>query len=83
MEKVNQFHTLYPLEDPSSNEEQRMSAVLGVRTMVVKGVNAHDGQGYVLRVVDGKQVRHHGVLLRVLFHQERMPQAATLLHFLL
>jgi hypothetical protein len=73
VEKVNQFHTLYPLEDPSSSEEQRMSAVLGVRTMVVKGINAHDGQGYVLRVVDGKQVGSRA-LIDLTFHDGNKQQ---------
>jgi PAB-dependent poly(A)-specific ribonuclease subunit 3 len=53
---VGPYHTLYPLEDLTAAEEHP-SAALGVRTCVVKGVSAQDGQAYALRRVDGKQAR--------------------------
>jgi PAB-dependent poly(A)-specific ribonuclease subunit 3 len=52
---VQHFHTLYPLEDLALADE-RISAALGIKSLVVKAVNAHDGLPYALRRVDGKQV---------------------------
>jgi hypothetical protein len=54
---VQHFHTLYPLEDMLGADE-RISPALGIKSLVVKAINAHDGLAYALRRVDGKQVRH-------------------------
>eukprot|EP00951_Prasinocladus_malaysianus_P029703 scaffold275661_cov34-Prasinocladus_malaysianus.AAC.1 len=54
-ERMHHYHTLYPLEDLALAEE-RPSMTLGVRTLVLKGISAVDGQPYALRWIDGRQV---------------------------
>eukprot|EP00879_Flechtneria_rotunda_P012154 GHRR01012694.1.p1 GENE.GHRR01012694.1~~GHRR01012694.1.p1 ORF type:complete len:873 (+),score=416.93 GHRR01012694.1:315-2933(+) len=55
-DKIGHYHTLYPLEDLSAADAAGVSAAWGVRTTVLKGISARDGQAYTLRVVCGKQV---------------------------
>lgn len=54
-DKVSHYHTLYPLED-MSNTDEHVSSTLGVRSTVLKAISALDGQAYVLRQIDGRQV---------------------------
>ena len=54
-EVLQQFHSLYPLEDLAAAEAP--SPVFGVATQVIKGVASLDGQAAALRRVDGRQVR--------------------------
>ena len=46
---------------------ENMSQALGVRTAVLKGVSGVDGQAYVLRRVDAKQVCIHDFIHCVLY----------------
>lgn len=55
-EKVHNYHTLYPLEEPSADGNDKMSAALGLRTFVMKAISSLDGQAYAIRRVCGKQV---------------------------
>lgn len=50
---VQSYHTLYPLEDVTA---ETASQALGVSSQVVKGISSVDGQAYVLRRIDGRQV---------------------------
>lgn len=52
---VQQFHSLYPLEDINGDDEIPSSA-LGVRTMIFKGISSSDGQAYAIRRIDSRQV---------------------------
>jgi len=61
-EKMNTYHTLYPLEDLAAAEE-RPSMAYGVRTFLIKGISAIDGNAYALRWVDGRQLILTGELL--------------------
>ncbi|GAB4817655.1 hypothetical protein N2152v2_004701 [Parachlorella kessleri] len=54
-EVIQQYATLYPLEDLTAAAE-RMSSALGVRTQVVKAISRVDGQAYSLRRLDPRQV---------------------------
>jgi len=54
-QKIHHYHSLYPLEDVSLVDD-RPSMALGVRSFVLKGVSSLDGQAYVLRWIDGRQV---------------------------
>lgn len=54
-EVLQQFHSLYPLEDLAAAEAP--SQVFGVATQVIKGVASLDGQAVALRRIDGRQVR--------------------------
>ena len=53
---VQGYHTLYPLEDVVGAAEGASSQALGVSTQVAKAISSLDGQAYVLRRVDGRQV---------------------------
>jgi len=55
-DRLLHHHSLYPLEDPSADGGDRTSQALGLRTFVMKGISAYDGQAYCLRHVCGKQV---------------------------
>jgi hypothetical protein len=52
---LQQYHTLYPLEDMAAAGEQP-SPALGVRSTVLKGISSTDGKAYALRRIDGRQV---------------------------
>lgn len=53
--KVGAYHTLSPLE-PITAEGDQQSSALGLRTLLIKGVSAFDGQAYALRRIDCQQV---------------------------
>jgi len=55
-QKMNVYHTLYPLEDLAVAEERPSATYGGIRTFLIKGVSAIDGQAYALRWIDGRQV---------------------------
>lgn len=55
-EMVQQFHSLYPLEDLHSAED-RPSIALGVQSVVFKGISIRDNQAYALRRISRRQVR--------------------------
>lgn len=55
-ETVQQYHSLYPLEDLSMARE-RSSQAFGMKTSVLKGVSSRDGQAYTLRRIDNRRVR--------------------------
>jgi hypothetical protein len=61
-DKIGPFHTLHPLEELLSpaDSSSNASAAWGVRTSVLKGICARDGQAYALRIICGKQVRAPG-----------------------
>ena len=42
------------------------SAALGLRTVALKGISAHDGQPYMIRRIDGRQVR--GMCVGICMH---------------
>ncbi|PRW58104.1 PAB-dependent poly(A)-specific ribonuclease subunit 3 [Chlorella sorokiniana] len=50
---VGSYHTLYPLEDVTA---ETTSQALGVSSQVAKAISSVDGQAYVLRRIDGRQV---------------------------
>lgn len=54
-EVLQQFHSLYPLEDLAAAEAP--SPVFGVATQAIKGVASLDGQAAALRRIDGRQAR--------------------------
>jgi PAB-dependent poly(A)-specific ribonuclease subunit 3 len=54
---IQQYHSIYPLDDTSFGEDQPSQA-FGVRTIAVKGISSADGNAYCLRRLDGRQVRH-------------------------
>lgn len=53
-EMVQQYHSLYPLEDIAAAREQPSQA-FGIPTIVLKGVSSRDGQPYTLRRLDSRQ----------------------------
>lgn len=53
---VQQYHTLYPLEDIAAAREQPSQA-FGIPTILLKAVSSRDGQPYTLRRLDNRQVR--------------------------
>ncbi|KAK9830883.1 hypothetical protein WJX81_001688 [Elliptochloris bilobata] len=53
-EVLQQYHSLYPLEDLAAAEAP--SQVFGVSTQVIKGVSSLDGQAVALRRIDGRQM---------------------------
>ena len=55
-EVLQQYHSLYPLED-LANAGEVPSQAFGVATQVVKAISSLDGQAVALRRVDGRQVR--------------------------
>ncbi len=55
-EVLQQYHSLYPLEDLGAAADAPSQA-FGVATQVVKAVSALDGQAAALRRVDGRQAR--------------------------
>ena len=55
-EALQQYHSLYPLEDLAAAGEAPSQA-FGVATQVLKAVSALDGQAVALRRVDGRQAR--------------------------
>lgn len=52
---LQQFHSVYPLEDVSVSEEMP-SQVFGVCSLVVKGVHRASGAAYALRRLEGGHV---------------------------
>jgi hypothetical protein len=55
-EVLQQYHSLYPLEDLGAAADAPSQA-FGVATQVVKAVSSLDGQAAALRRVDGRQAR--------------------------
>lgn len=53
---VQQYHSLYPLEDLTTARE-KASQAFGMKTTLLKGVSSRDGQAYTLRRVDNRRVR--------------------------
>ena len=53
-ETVQQYHTLYPLEDIGAARDQPSQA-FGIPTIVLKAVSSRDGQPYTLRRLDSRQ----------------------------
>ena len=52
---LQQFHSLYPLDDSKASGEQ-LSRALGVQTQVMKGINMHDGAAFAIRRFSWRQV---------------------------
>ena len=53
---MQQYHSLYPLEDLSLTRE-KSSQALGMKTTLMKGVSSCDGRAYTLRRLDNRRVR--------------------------
>ncbi|KAK9820130.1 hypothetical protein WJX72_006407 [[Myrmecia] bisecta] len=60
-EMIQQYHSLYPLEEAGADELP--SQAYGVGTVVLKGISSVDGAAYALRRIDGRQVPPSGELL--------------------
>ena len=54
-ETVQQYHSLYPLEDLSLTRETSSQA-FGMKTTLMKGVSSRDGRAYTLRRLDNRRV---------------------------
>ena len=53
---MQQYHSLYPLEDNGLHVDQP-SRVFRAPTLIFKGISIHNGQGHAIRRIDGHQVR--------------------------
>ena len=53
---MQQYHSLYPLEDLSLTRE-KSSQAFGMKTALMKGVSSRDGRAYTLRRLDNRRVR--------------------------
>ena len=53
---MQQYHSLYPLEDLSLTRE-KSSQAFGMKTTLMKGVSSRDGRAYTLRRLDNRRVR--------------------------
>ncbi|CAK0773929.1 hypothetical protein CVIRNUC_004116 [Coccomyxa viridis] len=54
-ETVQQYHSLYPLEDLSLTRE-KSSQAFGMKTTLMKGVSSRDGRAYTLRRLDNRRL---------------------------
>ena len=53
---MQQYHSLYPLEDLAVTRE-KSSQAFGMKTTLMKGVSSRDGRAYTLRRLDNRRVR--------------------------
>lgn len=60
---IQQFHSLYPLEDPATAHQHGSAAFGGIRSFIFKGIHAGDGAAYAVRRFDGHQLPPTAALL--------------------